>query len=237
MQMFDLTGCSALVIGSSMGIAFALARGLAQAGATVVLNARGEDKLAPASEALRCADASVHTLVFDVTDHDAARTSGEGFEADHGPIDILINNAGMQPRALLEEFPADMFERLLQTNSASVFHVGQACARHMIGRGREKIGDIASVQTALARSDIAPYTATKGAVANLTKGMATDLARHGLQRNAIAPGYSAPRSTPRLSRPTISAFGWKSGHPPAAEAGWKNWSAQRSSCAQTHPAS
>jgi gluconate 5-dehydrogenase len=78
---------------------------------------------------------------------------------------------------------------LLQTNVASVFHVGQAVGRHMIGRGAGKIINIASVQTALARPGIAPYTATKGAVANLTKGMATDWARHGLQCNAIAPGY------------------------------------------------
>ena len=113
----------------------------------------------------------------------------DGFEAETGPIDVLVNNTGMQHRAALEEFPAEAFERLLQTNVASVFHVGQACARHMIGRGAGKIINIASVQTALARPGIAPYTATKGAVANLTKGMATDWARHGLQCNAIAPGY------------------------------------------------
>ena len=95
----------------------------------------------------------------------------------------------MQHRAPLEDFPPDAFERLLQTNVASVFHVGQAVARHMIARGAGKIINIASVQTALARPGIAPYTATKGAVANLTKGMATDWARHGLQCNAIAPGY------------------------------------------------
>ena len=84
---------------------------------------------------------------------------------------------------------ADAFQRLLQTNVASVFNVAQACARHMIARGAGKIVNIASVQTALARPGIAPYTATKGAVANLTKGMATDWARHGLQCNALAPGY------------------------------------------------
>jgi gluconate 5-dehydrogenase len=95
----------------------------------------------------------------------------------------------MQHRAPLEDFPADAFERLMRTNVSSVFNVGQAVARHMIGRGRGKIVNIASVQTALARPGIAPYTATKGAVGNLTKGMATDWARHGIQVNAIAPGY------------------------------------------------
>jgi gluconate 5-dehydrogenase len=117
------------------------------------------------------------------------REAIDGFERDRGPIDILVNNAGMQHRAPLEDFPADRFEALLQTNIASVFHAGQAVARHMIGRGRGKIVNIASVQAALARTSIAPYTATKGAVANLTKGMATDWAKHGLQVNAIAPGY------------------------------------------------
>jgi gluconate 5-dehydrogenase len=106
-----------------------------------------------------------------------------------GTIDILVNNAGMQHRTPLEDFPAEAFERLMQTNIASVFHVGQACARHMIARGAGKIINIASVQTALARPGIAPYTMTKGAVANLTKGMATDWAKHGLQCNALAPGY------------------------------------------------
>jgi gluconate 5-dehydrogenase len=129
------------------------------------------------------------TLAFDATDHAAVRSSIDSFEADIGPIDILVNNAGTQHRAPLEDFPEEAFERLLQTNIASVFHVGQAVARHMIGRGRGKIINIASVQTALARPSIAPYTATKGAVGNLTKGMAADWARHGLQCNALAPGY------------------------------------------------
>ncbi|MFC4671846.1 SDR family oxidoreductase [Seohaeicola nanhaiensis] len=189
MQLFDLTGRRALVTGSSLGIGFALARGLTQAGASVELNARNADRLAGAAESLRREGAEVFELPFDATDHAAVRAAVEGFEAEHGAIDILVNNAGMQHRAPLEEFPPEAFEQLLQTNVASVFHVGQAVARHMIGRGAGKIINIASVQTALARPGIAPYTATKGAVANLTKGMATDWARNGLNCNAIAPGY------------------------------------------------
>jgi len=122
-----------------------------------------------------------------------------------GPIDILVNNAGIQHRAPLEEFPADAFERLLQSNVASVFHVGQACALHMIVRGAGKIINIASVNASLARYSIAPYTATKGAVANLTKGMATDWARHGLNCNAIAPGYiHTPLNSPLWSDPVFN---------------------------------
>ncbi|MEM7756400.1 MAG: SDR family oxidoreductase [Planctomycetota bacterium] len=188
-SLFSLVGTRALITGSSQGIGFALAKGLADAGAEIVLNGRDTTKLAAAATALRSADGTVHELPFDVTDHTAARTEIDRFESETGPVDILVNNAGMQHRAPLEDFPFEAFEKLLQTNIASVFHVGQACARYMISRGRGKIINIASVQTALARPGIAPYTATKGAVANLTKGMATDWAQYGLQCNAIAPGY------------------------------------------------
>ncbi|MBE7184815.1 MAG: glucose 1-dehydrogenase [Methylobacterium mesophilicum] len=189
LSLFDLSGRTALVTGSSQGIGLALARGLGRAGARVVLNGRDEAKLAEAVDTLKADGIAVQALPFDVTDHGAVREAIDGFEREHGAIDILVNNAGMQHRAPLEEFPADRFEALLQTNIASVFHAGQAVARHMIGRGKGKIVNIASVQAALARTSIAPYTATKGAVANLTKGMATDWAKHGLQVNAIAPGY------------------------------------------------
>ncbi len=187
--LFDLTGTRALITGSSQGIGFALAKGLAGAGAEIVLNGRNTEKLDAAAEKLRDEGATVHSLAFDATDHAKVRAAVDGFEADTGPIDILVNNAGMQYRTPLEDFPADAFEKLLHTNITSVFNVGQAVARHMIARGKGKIINIASVQTALARPGIAPYTATKGAVGNLTKGMATDWAQHGLQCNAIAPGY------------------------------------------------
>jgi len=183
--LFDLTGRRALVTGASQGIGLALARGLAEAGARVVINGRDPAR----AEAAAATIPGAEVLPFDVTDHAAVRAAVDGFEAAGQPIDILVNNAGIQHRATLEDFPPEAFERLLQTNVASVFHVGQAVARHMIARGRGKIINIASVQTALARPGIAPYTATKGAVGNLTKGMATDWARHGLNCNAIAPGY------------------------------------------------
>ena len=188
-ELFKLTGKRALVTGSSQGIGFALARGLAAAGAEIVLNGRDLAKLAAAADVLRGEGATVYSLAFDATDHAAVRAAVDGFEAETGAIDILVNNAGMQHRTPLEDFPAEAFERLLRTNISSVFNVGQAVARHMIARRAGKIINIASVQTALARPGIAPYTATKGAVGNLTKGMATDWAKYGLQCNAIAPGY------------------------------------------------
>ncbi len=207
LEMFNLKGTRALVTGSSQGIGFALARGLAAAGAQVVLNGRDTSKLAAAASELSETGASVRELSFDATDHEGVRSAVDNFEENVGPIDILINNAGMQHRTELQDFPADAFERLLQTNVASVFHVGQAVARHMIERKSGKIINIASVQSALARPGIAPYTATKGAVTNLTKGMATDWAKYGLNCNAIAPGYfDTPLNAALVADPEFSAW-------------------------------
>ena len=218
-DLFNLAGRRALITGSSQGIGFALARGMAAAGAKIVLNGRDENKLASAAKELRAGGASVEVLAFDVTDHHAVRGAIDGFETAHGPIDILVNNAGMQHRAPLEDFPMDAFERLLQTNVASVFHVGQAVARHMIARGAGKIVNIASVQAALARPGIAPYTATKGAVANLTKGMATDWAKYGLQCNGLAPGYfDTPLNAALVADSEFS--GWLAKRTPAGR--WGN---------------
>ena len=207
MDLFNLQGKTALVTGSSQGIGLALSHGLAQAGAKIVLNGRDTNKLASAADALQQAGHQVVTSAFDVTDHNAVRTAVDQLESDGTSIDILVNNAGMQHRGPLESFEPDAFEKLLQTNIASVFHVGQAVARHMIGRQAGKIINIASVQTALARPGIAPYTATKGAVGNLTKGMATDWAKYGLQCNAIAPGYfDTPLNAALVADPEFSAW-------------------------------
>ncbi len=188
--LFDLSGKRALITGSSQGIGFTLAGGLTDAGATVVINGRDEGKVASAVKQLaEKTGVTVESSAFDVTDHAQVMQAVAKIEEENGPIDILINNAGMQHRTPLEDFDPAIFNQMLQTNVASVFNVGQAVARHMINRGQGKIINIASVQTALARPGIAPYTCTKGAVANLTKGMATDWAPHGLQVNAIAPGY------------------------------------------------
>ena len=214
MQIFDLTGRRALVTGSSQGIGLALAKGLAQAGASVILNGRDATKLAASAAEVPGAQ----VLAFDVTDHAAVRTAIDAFEAESGAIDVLVNNAGMQFRAPLEDFPVEAFNMLLQTNVMSVFNVGQAVARHMIKRGAGKIINIASVQTSLARPSIAPYTATKGAVGNLTKGMCTDWAKYGLQCNAIAPGYfDTPLNAALVADATFS--GWLEKRTPAGRWG------------------
>nr|WP_221238271.1 SDR family oxidoreductase [Roseospira visakhapatnamensis] len=216
--MFDLTGHRALVTGSGQGIGFALARGLSQAGADIVLNDIDPARLTTAAETLSGEGATVRTLTFDVTDPGAVQTAIDGFEADIGAIDILVNNAGMQVRAPLEEFPVERFDALMRLNLNGVFYCGQAVARHMIPRKAGKIVNICSVQTALARPSIAPYTASKGGVANLTKGMATDWARHGLQINGLAPGYFKTELTSALV--ADEAFtAWLSARTPAGRWG------------------
>jgi gluconate 5-dehydrogenase len=217
--LFDLTGSRALVTGSSQGIGFALARGLAEHGASIVLNGRDRARLETAAGQLKKTGATVSVSDFDVTDAEAVKRGVDAIEAEVGAIDILVNNAGMQFRSPLEDFPIDRWEQLLKTNVSSVFYVGQAVARHMIGRGRGKIINIASVQSELARPGIAPYTATKGAVKNLTRGMCTDWAKHGLQINAIAPGYfKTPLNQALVDNPEFSS--WLEKRTPAAR--WGN---------------
>jgi gluconate 5-dehydrogenase len=188
-ELFSLKGRLALITGSGQGIGFALARGLAQHGAKVVLNGRSTEKIDKAVATLRGEGFAAEASVFDVVDPAAVEAGIARIEKDIGPIDIVINNAGVQFRKPLEEFPDDKWQLLLQTNVTGVFNVGKAVARRMIPRRRGKIINIASVMSELARPTIAPYTATKGAVRNLTRGMCADWAKHGLQVNAIAPGF------------------------------------------------
>ena len=188
LKLFDLKGKTALITGSSQGIGYALANGLAEAGSDIILNGRNIKKLKQSVESINTKQ-MIFQLCFDVTDYEQVRETIDKFEKEIRPIDILINNAGMQFRTPLEDFPPEKFEELFKTNVSSVFNVSQVVAKHMIKRGEGKIINIASVQTLLARPGIAPYTASKGAVGNITKGMATDWAKYGIQCNAIAPGY------------------------------------------------
>ncbi|HTO27334.1 MAG TPA: SDR family oxidoreductase [Devosia sp.] len=188
---FDLSGKRALVTGSSRGLGFAMAKALAEAGAAVVLNARDSVALGAAAADLAASGASVNAVSFDVTSRDSINEAVTYIEDEIGPIDILVNNAGMQFRSSLEAFPPEKFDQVIATNLTSVFNVSQPVARHMIARGAGRIINICSLMSELARPSIAPYAASKAAVANLTRGMAVDWARHGLNVNGIAPGYFA----------------------------------------------
>jgi gluconate 5-dehydrogenase len=198
LNMFDLTGRRALVTGSSTGIGYALAKGLAGAGAELILNGRNVARLAEAVSRLRDEGATVHAASFDVTSADDVEKAIGGIEREIGAIDILVNNAGMQRRAPLEQFSHEQWQELMKTNVDSVFLVGQAVARHMIERKRGKIINICSVQSELGRPNIAAYTASKGAVKMLTKGMAIDWGQYGIQVNGLGPGYFKTELTEAL---------------------------------------
>lgn len=188
-RLFGLSGAVALVTGSSAGIGLALARGLAGAGARVVVNGRTPATVEAAVARLRQEGGEAHAAIFDATEPSQIHAAVARIEAEAGPIDVLINNAGIQRRGPLEDYPEETWRELMRANLDSVFYVSKTVARSMIARRRGRIINIASVQSELARLNIAPYTASKGGVKMLTKGMATDWGRYGLRINAIAPGY------------------------------------------------
>ncbi|MEU9391240.1 SDR family oxidoreductase [Streptomyces sp. NPDC048324] len=184
--LFDIRGRTALVTGAGRGIGLALARGLAEAGCTVVLNGRDAGRLTEAAARL---PGEIHTAVFDVTDGPSVKAGIADVEQRVGPLDILVNNAGMQLRAPLTEFTDSDWHRILDTNLTSAFLVGREAARYMTARGHGKIVNICSLQSEVVRPGIAPYAATKGALKMLTKGMCADWGPYGVQVNGLGPGY------------------------------------------------
>ena len=189
LDLFKLDGRVALVTGSSAGIGEGLARGLASAGATVVINGRTADTVAIVARSIRAAGHKAAESIFDVTDAKAAASGIADIEAKIGPIAILVNNAGIQRRGPLEDFPEETWREVLSTNLDSVFYVSKAVARHMIPRKKGSIINICSVMSELGRPTVVPYTAAKGGVKMLTKGMAIDWGKHGIRVNGIGPGY------------------------------------------------
>ena len=189
LQSFSLEGRLVLITGSSGGIGLALARGMARAGAAIVLNGRDAQKLDAVAQQLRDEGHAIHAVGFDATSVEAVQAAVQQIESEIGAIDVLVNNAGIQRRNPLEEFKQQDWHDIINSNLNSVFYAAQAVARHMIPRGRGKIINICSVQSELGRPNIAPYAATKGAVKMFTKGMAIDWGKYGIQVNGLGPGY------------------------------------------------
>ena len=190
-SVFELTGKVALVTGAYRGLGFAIAQGLARAGASVVLNGRRIEAVEPAARALTAQSLKASTAIFDVTDRDAVRAAVTAIESEHGRIDVLVNNAGIQRRGALADFSQQDWDDIIATNLTAPFVVSQAVLPGMIARKSGKIVHIASLMSELARPSVVPYTAAKGGVRQLTRGMAVELAPHNIQVNAIAPGYFA----------------------------------------------
>jgi gluconate 5-dehydrogenase len=217
--LFDINGRAALVTGSSRGIGRALAQGLAEAGAEVILNARDVAALGVAADEIKKATGvTVHAVAFDVTDPAAVASGIARIEESVGPLDICVNNAGMQRRAPFTEFAVADWNALMATNVTSAFLVGREVAIRMKQRGRGKIINIASLQSEVSRPGIAPYAATKGAIKMLTRGMCADLAGSGICVNAIGPGYFETELTSALvADEEFSA--WVRGRTPAGRWG------------------
>ncbi|WP_460105207.1 SDR family oxidoreductase [Streptomyces sp. YKOK-J1] len=217
--LFDVTGKVALVTGSSRGIGKALARGLLEAGCTVVLNGRDAAALEAARVELAAefGDAVV-AEAFDVTDSAAVAGAVARIEDEVGPVGVLVNNTGAQRRAPLLDFTDEDWHTLLDTNLTSAFLVGREVARRMVPRGHGKIVNICSLQSEAVRPGIAPYSATKGGLKMLTKGMCADLGPHGIQVNGIGPGYFDTELTSALvADEEFSA--WVRGRTPAGRWG------------------
>jgi gluconate 5-dehydrogenase len=217
--LFDLTGRTALVTGSSRGIGYALARGLLAAGARVVVHGRDADRAVAAASALvdETGGATL-PVAFDVTDASSVDAGVARVEAEWGTPDALVNNAGMQRRAPVLDFTVADWDELVATNLTSAFLVSQRVGRGMVERGSGKIVMIGSVQSRLARPGIAPYSATKGGVVMLTRGLCADLGPSGIQANALCPGYIETELTQALvDDPEFSQ--WVEGRTPAGRWG------------------
>lgn len=207
-SLFDISGRVALVTGSSRGIGRALAAGLLEAGCTVVLNGRDRSRLEETRvELSRLATGEVHAVAFDACSPSAVAEGVARAEELAGPVGILVNNAGAQRRAPITDFTDEDWDALLATNLTSAFLVSREVARRMVARGAGKIVNVCSLQSEAARPGIAPYAAAKGGLKMLTKGMCADLAPHGIQVNAIGPGYFATSLTAALvADETFSAW-------------------------------
>ena len=214
-QLFSLDGRTALITGSARGLGYGIARGLAQAGARVVLNGTKPDTTEEARRALEAEGFLAHALPFDVTDDAAVADAFAQLDAQGLEVDIVVNNAGIQFRKPMVDLDPVDWRRVLEVDLTSAFLVSQQAARRMIARGRGgKIINIASLMSQAARATVAPYTAAKGGIKTLTHSMVAEWAQFNIQANAIGPGYMATDMNEALMNdPAFDA--WVKGRTPA----------------------
>ena len=213
MKLFDLSGRAALVTGSSRGLGRAMAEGLAQAGARIIVNGTKADSVAEAVKALRAAGHQAEASVFDVTDEAAIVAAFAALDGKGIAVDILVNNAGIQFRKPMLELDTADWRRVIETNLTSAFVIGREAAKRMVPRGRGKIINIGSLTSELARATVAPYTVAKGGIKMLTKAMAAEWGQNSIQANAIGPGYMITDMNEALiSNPTFD--NWVKGRTP-----------------------
>lgn len=212
--LFDLSGKTALVTGSSRGLGRAMAEGLAQAGARILVNGTDAARVDAAVKEMRQAGYEADAAAFDVTAEAQVVAAFEGFDKAGIAVDILVNNAGIQFRKPMVELATADWQRVIDTNLTSAFMIGREAARRMIARGAGKVINIGSLTSALARATVAPYTVAKGGIKMLTQAMAAEWAEHGIQANAIGPGYMLTDMNEALiANPTFDA--WVKGRTPS----------------------
>ncbi len=217
-ELFDLSGKTVLVTGSTRGLGRVIAGGLADAGAHVVVNGRDGETVKSAVEEMRAAGESASAGAFDILDPDSVADGIARIESDRGTIDVLVNNAGIQKRSPLHEFSLDDWNTVLATNLTGPFIVTRAVARGMIARNSGKIINMCSLMSELGRPTIAPYAASKGGMKMLTRAMAVEWAKYNIQVNGIGPGYFITEMTRALADdPDFD--GWIRNRTPAARWG------------------
>jgi gluconate 5-dehydrogenase len=217
-DLFNVSGKIALITGSTGGLGNSFAKGLAENGATIILNGRNKEKLDEQVATFKASGYQVHGYVFDVTNSAQINKAVTQITNEVGAVDILINNAGINLRAPLEDFNDDDWDKIIGINLTGAYKVSKAVVKSMIGRRSGKIINIGSMQSELGRPTIAPYAASKGGIKMLTKGMAVDWAKHNIQVNCIGPGYFKTELTrPLYENPEFDA--WLCGRTPSSRWG------------------
>jgi gluconate 5-dehydrogenase len=195
MKLFDLTGKRALVTGGTHGLGMAMAKGLGIAGAELIINDLSAEKINEALTEYKKDGLKAHGYQFDVTDDAAVKTAISKIESEVGPIDILINNAGIIKRIPMVDMEANDFRQVIDVNLIAPFIVSKYVGKSMIKRNAGKIINICSMMSELGRNTVSAYAAAKGGLKMLTRNMATEWAKYNIQVNGIGPGYFATTQT------------------------------------------